>query len=175
MDYSPHDPENPEGTSPWASSPQRQRNSYGPPTNEIPSSPLPPQSPYVDDDLTGTGFHGEHAAHAEPGTPRKVPENGEAEQAEHETSHSHSPHQQQTGHRQEPPHSPGQAPPHSPGQQRYHGVRARQAKVADKLQAKVTGLERTGKKDPILRFDVYVCYSQHEFWQNYDRRLICAF
>ena len=25
-----------------------------------------------------------------------------------------------------------------------------------KLQAKVTGLERTGRKDPILRFDVYV-------------------
>ena len=26
-----------------------------------------------------------------------------------------------------------------------------------RLQAKITGLERTGKKDPILRFDVHVC------------------
>jgi len=28
---------------------------------------------------------------------------------------------------------------------------------AEKLQAKITGLERTGKKDLILRFDVHVC------------------
>jgi hypothetical protein len=27
-----------------------------------------------------------------------------------------------------------------------------------KLQAKITGLERTGKKDLILRFDVYVSH-----------------
>lgn len=28
-----------------------------------------------------------------------------------------------------------------------------------RLQAKITGLERTGKKDPILRFDIHVCHS----------------
>jgi hypothetical protein len=27
------------------------------------------------------------------------------------------------------------------------------------LQAKITGLERTGRKDPILRFDVHVCFN----------------
>jgi hypothetical protein len=27
-----------------------------------------------------------------------------------------------------------------------------------KLQAKITGMERSGKKDPILKFDVYVGY-----------------
>lgn len=32
----------------------------------------------------------------------------------------------------------------------------RPAKPQFKLQAKVTGLERTGKKDPILRFDIHV-------------------
>ena len=30
-----------------------------------------------------------------------------------------------------------------------------------RLQAKITGLERTGRKDPILRFDVYVRVSLH--------------
>lgn len=44
--------------------------------------------------------------------------------------------------------------------QRYHGA-ARHAQLAPpqqqyKLQAKITGLERTGRKDPILRFDVHV-------------------
>jgi hypothetical protein len=29
-----------------------------------------------------------------------------------------------------------------------------------KLQAKITGLERTGRKDPILRFDVHVCFNE---------------
>lgn len=33
---------------------------------------------------------------------------------------------------------------------------ARQPAPVYKIQAKVTGLERTGKKDPILRFDVHV-------------------
>ena len=32
-----------------------------------------------------------------------------------------------------------------------------------KIQAKITGLERTGKKDPILRFDVHVRGSP-PFW-----------
>lgn len=45
--------------------------------------------------------------------------------------------------------------------QRYHPA-ARQPQHAQpqgpqyKLQAKITGLERTGRKDPILRFDIHV-------------------
>ncbi|RAL62119.1 hypothetical protein DID88_002605 [Monilinia fructigena] len=43
--------------------------------------------------------------------------------------------------------------------QRYHHSAARQAHHVSaphyKLQAKITGLERTGRKDPILRFDVH--------------------
>ena len=45
------------------------------------------------------------------------------------------------------------------GPNRYHsGARptARQALPQYKLQAKVTGLERTGRKDPAVRFDVHV-------------------
>ncbi len=43
---------------------------------------------------------------------------------------------------------------------RYHHT-ARQPQPTQgpqyKLQAKITGLERTGRKDPIMRFDVHVC------------------
>lgn len=40
---------------------------------------------------------------------------------------------------------------------RYQGgTRPRQNIPQYKLQAKITGLERTGRKDPILRFDVHV-------------------
>ncbi|KAG9240651.1 hypothetical protein BJ878DRAFT_546030 [Calycina marina] len=44
--------------------------------------------------------------------------------------------------------------------QRYHGSTRHTAQLAQaaqqyKLQAKITGLERTGRKDPILRFDVH--------------------
>ena len=38
-----------------------------------------------------------------------------------------------------------------------HGRPAQEGKSPQyKLQAKITGLERTGRKDPILRFDVHV-------------------
>ena len=43
--------------------------------------------------------------------------------------------------------------------QRYHGAgqQVQQSQGPQyKLQAKITGLERTGRKDPILRFDVHV-------------------
>ena len=43
--------------------------------------------------------------------------------------------------------------------QRYHGAprHVQEAQVPQyKLQAKITGLERTGRKDPILRFDIHV-------------------
>lgn len=42
---------------------------------------------------------------------------------------------------------------------RYHPGARQQSKPQQavyKIQAKITGLERTGKKDPILRFDVHV-------------------
>jgi len=48
---------------------------------------------------------------------------------------------------------------HRPEPQRYHPA-TRQPQQPQgpqyKLQAKITGLERTGRKDPILRFDVHV-------------------
>ncbi|EDU42725.1 retromer complex subunit Vps17 [Pyrenophora tritici-repentis Pt-1C-BFP] len=144
MDYSAHDPDHPGGRDPWASSPQANRTSFGqPPTSDIPSSPLPPQASPYHDGGEQYGYMGDQDAQSRPGT---APENGD--------------HQQQ---QQQQPHVSGQDAPRSPqahhGQQpqRYHGNRPqRQQQQQYKLQAKVTGLERNSKKDPILRFDIYV-------------------
>ena len=56
---------------------------------------------------------------------------------------------------------PNQQQYHRSQPQRYHADprQAQRARApAYRLQAKITGLERTGRKDPILRFDVHVCY-----------------
>lgn len=56
-----------------------------------------------------------------------------------------------------------QPPPETPQKSQEQEQAAAEAQSArpsaphPRLQAKITGLERTGKKDPILRFDVHVC------------------
>ena len=58
----------------------------------------------------------------------------------------------------EPPQSSQeQAHPIEHGQVAAEEQPAKSATPQPRLQAKITGLERTGKKDPILRFDVHVC------------------
>lgn len=95
--------------------------------------------------------------------------------------HQQSPQQQQQQHPQYPPHQqqqqqqqyqqyqqqppPQQQQQYSPDQRVQQQFRRPQPQF--KLQAKITGLERTGRKDPILRFDVHVCYKE-------PMRLICA-
>lgn len=149
MDYSAHDPDHPTGGDPWASSPQASRSSFShPPTNDIPSSPLPPQASPYGENSENYGFMGEHDGQDHPNT---ASENGE-----------HLPQPQSPG--QDAPQAPlppqgeQKAPQQGQQPQRYHGARPqRQQQQNYKLSAKVTGLERNGKKDPILRFDVYVC------------------
>lgn len=159
MDYSTlsNDPEHPGGPSPWASSPQHNRTSFSqPPTSDIPSSPLPPQaSPYGQDSENDQGFMGNHGSH---GTSETAVENGQyTQQPRQQSNTSDRPHSAQGQQQQLPPQ--GQQEQHRHEPQRYHhGARQqRQHQQQYKLQAKVTGLERTGRKDPILRFDVYVC------------------
>jgi len=60
---------------------------------------------------------------------------------------------------QQPQQAQQQAPTQGQQPQRYHGTRPQRQQQHYKLQAKVTGLERNGKKDPVLRFDVYVRHS----------------
>lgn len=149
MDYSAHDPDHPAGGDPWASSPKANRQSFGQaPTTDIPSSPLPPQASPYREGGEQYGYMGDQDAQNRPST---ASENGDPQQhAPASSQDAPQPSQGQQGQQQAPQH--GQQP------QRYHGTRPqRQQQQHYKLQAKVTGLERNGKKDPILRFDVYVC------------------
>ncbi|KAJ5026157.1 retromer complex subunit Vps17 [Bipolaris maydis] len=167
MDYSAHDPDHPAGGDPWASSPQANRSSFGqPPTNDIPSSPLPAQTSPYGENSEQYGYLGEQDAQSRPAT---APENGDQSQ-------------QQQAHGQDAPRSPQPQQQGQQGQQpqRYHGTRPQrqpqQQQQHYKLQAKVTGLERNGKKDPILRFDVYTNLPKFRTTQFRDvRRLHSEF
>ncbi|KAF2763397.1 vacuolar protein sorting-associated protein Vps17 [Pseudovirgaria hyperparasitica] len=141
MDYSAALPDEPgPGHSPWASSPQHNRTSFGANT-DVPSSPLPAQSPYGDDRQDG-GFMGDQDTRSTSSHNDTFGENG---RVEHQDLTQQPLSQQQPNLEQQ----------QRQGPERYHGARARQSLPQYKLQAKVTGLERTARKDPIFRFDVY--------------------
>ena len=169
MDYSnvSNDLEQPGGSSPWAStSPRADRSAFSQPTSDIPSSPLPSQqqspfpqgngSPSVNKflpvstdvsipsgaptsaDDTNSPDLSEQLQSAQLGDPDYV--------GDHETN----PYQQP---------QPRQYPVQQQrrGSTRHQsGLRAQRPVPAYKLHAKITALERTGRKDPILRFDVHV-------------------
>lgn len=152
MDYSANDADHPGGVDPWASSPQHNRQSFGqPPTTDIPSSPLPPQASPYGQGSEQYGYIGDQDAQVRPGT---ASENGDHQQrpstADQDAPSSPQQQQQQPSQAQHQASSQGNQP------QRYHGNRPQRQQQHYKLQAKVTGLERNGKKDPIIRFDVYV-------------------
>ena len=161
MDYSAHDPDHPGGSDPWASSPKANRTSFGQaPTNDIPSSPLPPQASPYREDSQQYGYMGDEDTQNRPSTASENGENGQQGQVAgggqgQGQGQSQDAPQPQQGQQQQ------QAPQHGQQPQRYHGTRPQRQQQHYKLQAKVTGLERNGKKDPILRFDVYVCPHGH--------------
>lgn len=143
MDYSQVAAEDHSGGSPWATSPQHNRTTFGPPSdNDEPTSPPPKGSPY--DDMLRRGEYdgdGDGPFDAHQGTHNDQGSN--VQQAHEQPQRQQAPPQ---------PHPPQQQHPTS--QSRYKG---RNSKIPQfKLSAKVTGLERTGRKDPIIRFDVAV-------------------
>lgn len=143
MDYSAitNDPDHPTGTSPWAS-PRADREPFPASNNDIPSSPLPSQAQSTED-LT-YARNGENqtpdisaqlqgAQLGDPDYPQE-PQFGAQQSPNAQQQQSATPAQFQTGARQT----------------------SRPPAPAYKIQGKITGLERTGKKDPILRFDIHV-------------------
>jgi hypothetical protein len=172
MDYSAsiHD-DNPAGASPWGSSPvaspQHPRTSSFGTQGEVPPSPTPYSSNrpgntgYSQDDSIGGGSYNRPESSA--GTESVTESDGH--RPDTADSVRSQPEQQQTyqGHQQQgPPQQQYQAQHHRPEPQRYHQTN-RQVQQPQgpqyKLQAKITGLERTGRKDPLLRFDVHVCFN----------------
>lgn len=127
------------GTSPWASSPDANRSSFQ--GDNIPRHDLP--GPAVDQPEEGSTAHddGDHQQVGAQGYP------GGSPQQQHWQQHDQSRVQAEENRR------PASAA-------RYHNVQPQQQQRQHipqyKLQMKITGLERTGKKDPILKFDVHV-------------------
>lgn len=181
MDYttSIHDPEHPAGASPWdnspAPSPQATQTSFGAISGDLAAAP-----PVFA--AAGNGFEAEiddEEGFERPRTASTV--SGDDTQAgETEDEESYTPGQQQPGTYYDENLSPSQ--PQGPN--RYSGDTARASQEQQqarkpahpqyKLQAKITGLERAAKKDPILRFDVHVStgwsYHRYQPQANCDRQ-----
>ena len=159
MDYSsyPSDPENPAGPSPWQSSPQPTRKSTfnGSDAASEPPSPTAQQRHVAgsqrysaDSDDQGQRSMGASSQSLEP----SVEAQGHAQPQSVSNSQERGTTQQQSRQPQQQQHRPNQP-------SRYHGAvqqRQRQNAPQYRLTAKVTGLERSGRKDPVIKFDVHV-------------------
>ncbi|KAF7959555.1 hypothetical protein EAE96_001171 [Botrytis aclada] len=167
MDYSAsiNDADNPAGASPWGSSPtgspQHPKTSTFPPRDIVSPTPYNPDQPggagYSQEDIMGTGGFNRpdsSAGASVSDVESRRPDTVESSQSDAEAQQGFVQYHQQTAPQQQYP-----AGQHRPEPQRYHHSAARQGHHPPapyyKLQAKITGLERTGRKDPILRFDVH--------------------
>lgn len=145
MDYSTsiNDVDNPAGPSPWGSSPvaspRHARDSSFGASSHPPESPTPYSTGQSGNGSysrpessagtdTGTESVTESDVHSRPDT---APSTQSASDQQFAPAQPAQPQQRQSQHPQGPQY---------------------------KLQAKITGLERTGRKDPILRFDVHVSW-----------------
>lgn len=179
MDYSslPNDPDHPAGADPWQSSPQPIRTSFlqsesardsDSPTGK--QEPLTPEPQQQEEQVDASDQESPNASsYEEPpskvnGTER-IPSRSDTASdirfqgpplTEEELRQQQLYQQRQHERYQQAIHAQQHA--RGPGPQRYHpGARAGQRQPPQyKLQAKITGLERTGKKDPAIIFDVHV-------------------
>ncbi|KAH6855700.1 hypothetical protein B0I37DRAFT_60975 [Chaetomium sp. MPI-CAGE-AT-0009] len=173
MDYSStiNDPEQSAEASPWgnspASSPQPNRATFGSLTGDVSSPPF--RYPTSNSGLTDDGgFGGSDTEYRRPDTASTVSQATEPQSegpalveaypeqqgfAGDQGPLSPQPQQQQ----QQQQHQQQQAPkPPAQAQRAQEHQQPRKPPPPQfKLQAKITGLERTGRKDPILRFDVH--------------------
>ena len=179
MDYSnlPNDPDHPAGSDPWRTSPKQSKHTFPPQeTGDAPPSPAVEQKT----ENTHPEQQEDGEAHDdEPPSPEMQDEpprrNGTWRSTQSDISNSQqirpdirfqdqplteeelrqkqAYEQKQQERYQQAIH----AQQHQRGPGRYHGTgRQGQRPPQYRLQAKITGLERTGKKDPAIRFDVHV-------------------
>lgn len=160
MDYSSslNDTENPAGASPWSSSPQpspqHNRSDYAnaASNNDASSSSYNPELSQNNGAYTHTNQNYNTAAStsiAESVTDSSLDERrpGTADSmVDSQQGYAPVSQQQQA------------VPPVYNQESQRHAATRQQSRQGPqyRLQAKITGLERTGRKDPILRFDVYV-------------------
>lgn len=167
MDYSStvHDGDNLTGASPWGSSPapspQHSRTNFGPSGADGPPSPTPysENHPVSNGSYTSEspgGYNRPENSSLDSGADiRDVPPPsiGDLTQAQGEQQRPGSQQKQQRYQQQQ-----GSQADFSQEEGRQERIPASRRAPGPqyKLQAKITGLERTGRKDPILRFDVHV-------------------
>ncbi|KAK1755832.1 putative vacuolar protein sorting-associated protein 17 [Echria macrotheca] len=199
MDYSAsiHDVEQAAEASPWgnspSSSPRQNRETFGP-LADPPANPFRYPSQTSNNGLSDDGGFGpSDGDFRRPDTASTVSaaESVQGSQSQDSTSSQHHnpetqgyltgdqgppPPPQQEGHpgpqyAQQPQEGIHQQPKSRPNSQQ-----ARRPQPQYKLQAKITGLERTGRKDPILRFDVHTNLPRYRTTQYRDvRRLHSEF
>ena len=157
MDYSAsiNEAEDPVEASPWGNSP---RSSPRHNRDELSNaSSEPALFPYTTEPANGLGQAGEAEEFQRPGTATtESGTEGEAEDSatlETAASDSLAGSQHARG-------IPASQQARQPAGAEAHPEHGRQPQKPShphfRLQAKITGLERTGKKDPVLRFDVHV-------------------
>jgi len=148
------------GASPWgSSSPRAARTPFPPSAGSEPDSPVSARGqPYTQsqESLPAPAYSNQGSTQgAERGGHQDQyhPQNDPAEQQQAASiPDPNGPPQSLPAHAQ----YPGQPQPR-PGAARYQSARQQRPVPQYKLQAKITALERTGRKDPVLRFDVHVC------------------
>lgn len=170
MDYSStiQDSEDPVGASPWGNSPVSSPSRNAPAFHPISGDNPPPPLRY--NSQSSNGYNQEHSAsesgeiqHSSTATTASGTED---ETQDFTTQESSTLAPSQSGSTAAPQPTGNQGSP-APGEQQSQpvGVGLHQGQQTQnkrppqpqfRLQAKITGLERTGKKDPILRFDVHV-------------------
>lgn len=156
-----HEAEHLAGPSPWgSSSPKADRTSFPPSSQDVPPSPVPAsrQSHYPDQQGSP------NAARYSDVPDRSYQQPASAVPTDEDRGSLDSSQQPQSmlpGNSegsQQPQYQPAQhgAQQQRPGADRYPAARQQRTVPQYKLQAKITALERSGRKDPVLRFDVYV-------------------
>lgn len=139
------------GGSPWASSPQHDRSTFPQSNNhDVPASNTLSHQPPAPD---GDDFRQDDQL-----PPQSNQYTSQQPQAQsYDNSNRSEPQRYHHARPQHPPQQPShQGQPQQYQQQQQQQQPPQQPRKQYKLQAKITALERTGRKDPVLRFDVYV-------------------
>lgn len=176
MDYSnvSNDLDNAGGSSPWATtSPRSDRDMFAHVTGE--SSPSPPSPVPGEHEQSGdqSPTSSRYPSVATNVTPTAGPVSAEDEvdspdlserlqsaqlgDPDYLVEHERSPYHQHLQAQQYSAESPRQ----TAARYQQQGPKPQRPVPVYKLQAKITALERTGRKDPILRFDVHVRQTMH--------------
>lgn len=168
MDYSAsvHDADHPTGASPWgtspAPSPQAHRTTFGAVAGEPPASPHRfgsdvPSNGFGADHEEEEGFGASDHGFGRPGTGSTVSESDTQTHTAETASGAASPGQHHGNVSPLQPHDPNRLSGDTARASQEQSQARKPTQPVYKLQAKITGLERAARKDPILRFDVHVC------------------